>query len=179
MKTQSQENYHICPYPDCGKRYAHEYKLKNHVASHHEKNTTPEVAKYVPPVEKIIKIPKSAGIAYGSASSDRPYACPYEGCEKAYIHEYKLKLHLRREHPGHMSDENAENATPNGDNEMDEGNDHDAYAGKRFNGKSQKQSRAKSNVKMPPAKIAKQKSSSPSPVTLPVLKKQWWCKYFV
>lgn len=37
MKTHSQENYHICPYTDCGKRYAHEYKLKNHIASHHEK----------------------------------------------------------------------------------------------------------------------------------------------
>ena len=37
MKTHSQENYHVCPYPDCGKRYAHEYKLKNHIASHHEK----------------------------------------------------------------------------------------------------------------------------------------------
>lgn len=37
MKTHAQENYHICPYPDCGKRYAHEYKLKNHIASHHEK----------------------------------------------------------------------------------------------------------------------------------------------
>ncbi|KAK8582713.1 hypothetical protein V6N13_069485 [Hibiscus sabdariffa] len=170
MKTHSQENYHICPYPDCGKRYAHEYKLKNHVASQHEKNTTPEVAKYAPPVEKIIKTPKSAGSAYGSASSDRPYACPYEGCEKAYIHEYKLKLHLRREHPGHMSDENA---TPNADNDMDEGSDHDAYAGKRVNGKSQKQSRAKPNLKMPPAKIARQKSSSPSPAILPIPRKQW------
>lgn len=37
MKTHSQENYHICPYADCGKRYAHEYKLKNHITSHHEK----------------------------------------------------------------------------------------------------------------------------------------------
>ncbi|KAJ6932036.1 hypothetical protein NC651_007664 [Populus alba x Populus x berolinensis] len=37
MKTHSQENYHICPYSECGKRYAHEYKLKNHIASHHEK----------------------------------------------------------------------------------------------------------------------------------------------
>ncbi|KAE8726019.1 60S ribosomal protein L27-like [Hibiscus syriacus] len=144
MKTHSQENYHICPYRDCGKRYAHEYKLKNHIAQHHEKNPTPEVAKYVPPVEKIIKTPKSAGSAYGSASSDRPYACPYE-----------------------------ENATPNADNEMDEGSDHDAYAGKRVNGKSQKQSRAKPNVKMPPAKIARQKGMSPSPATLPIPKKQW------
>lgn len=40
MKTHSQENYHICPYPDCGKRYAHEYKLKNHISSHHEKVST-------------------------------------------------------------------------------------------------------------------------------------------
>ncbi|KAE8690749.1 Cytochrome b6-f complex subunit 7 [Hibiscus syriacus] len=117
-----------------------------------------------PPVEKIIKTPKS---------SDRPYARPYEGWEKAYIHEYKLKLHLRREHPGHMSDENAENAAPNADNEMYEGSDHDAYAGKRVNGRSQKQSRAKPNVKMPPAKIARQKVSSPSPATLPIPKKQW------
>ncbi|KAH1122855.1 hypothetical protein J1N35_006015 [Gossypium stocksii] len=174
MKTHSQENYHICPYPDCGKRYAHEYKLKNHIASHHEKNTTPEVAKYAPPLEKVVKTPKPTGGAYGSASSDRPYACPYEGCEKAYIHEYKLKLHLRREHPGHMSDENAENATANADNEMDEASDQDAYAGKRVNGKSQKQqSRAKPNVKMPPAKVARQKGSSPSPATLPIPKKQW------
>lgn len=37
MKTHSQENYHICPYPECGKRYAHEYKLKNHIASSHQK----------------------------------------------------------------------------------------------------------------------------------------------
>lgn len=40
MKTHSQENYHICPYADCGKRFAHEYKLKNHITSHHEKVTT-------------------------------------------------------------------------------------------------------------------------------------------
>ncbi|TYH88960.1 hypothetical protein ES332_D01G225500v1 [Gossypium tomentosum] len=149
MKTHLQENYHICPYPDCGKRYAHEYKLKNHIASHHEKNTTPEVAKYAPPLEKIVKTPKPTGGAYGSASSDRPYACPYE-------------------------DENAENATANADNEMDEASDQDAYAGKRVNGKSQKQqSRAKPNVKMPPAKVARQKGSSPSPATLPIPKKQW------
>lgn len=37
MKTHSQENYHICPYPECGKRYAHEYKLKNHISSTHQK----------------------------------------------------------------------------------------------------------------------------------------------
>ena len=37
MRTHSQENYHICPFEECGKRYAHEYKLKAHIKSTHEK----------------------------------------------------------------------------------------------------------------------------------------------
>ncbi|CAL2236457.1 unnamed protein product [Prunus armeniaca] len=174
MKTHSQENYHICPYPDCGKRYAHEYKLKNHISSHHEKSVMVDVPKYAtPPAEKQIKTSKPPAGVYGSASSDRPYACPYEGCEKAYIHEYKLKLHLRREHPGHMSDENAENAPNNADNEMDEASDQDAYAGKRVNGKSQKQNRPKPNLKYPPAKVVQRKGSTPSPATTNTMKKPW------
>ncbi|XP_050272750.1 zinc finger transcription factor YY1 isoform X2 [Quercus robur] len=176
MKTHSQENYHICPYPDCGKRYAHEYKLKNHIASHHEKNVPVDVAKYTPPSEKQNKTPKPSSGVYASASSDRPYACPYEGCEKAYIHEYKLKLHLRREHPGHTSDENAENAAANADNEMDEASDQDAYVGKRVNGKIQKQSRPKPNLKLPPAKITQRKGSTPSPAPVNVMKKPWPAK---
>ncbi|KAJ1419996.1 Zinc finger C2H2-type [Sesbania bispinosa] len=169
MKTHSQENYHICPYPDCGKRYAHEYKLKNHIASHHEKNASVDVPKYTPPAEKPTKTTKPSGGTYGSASSDRPYACPYEGCEKAYIHEYKLKLHLKREHPGH--DENAVHAMANAvDNEMDEASDQDAYGGKRSNGKSQKQSKPKPNLKLPPSKIAR-KGPAPTPATLNVMKK--------
>jgi len=71
-------------------------------------SVTVEVTKYTPPPDKQSKTPKPSSGAYGSASSDRPYACPYEGCEKAYIHEYKLKLHLRDRHRGHISDENAE-----------------------------------------------------------------------
>ncbi|KAK9929092.1 hypothetical protein M0R45_026201 [Rubus argutus] len=174
MKTHSQENYHICPYPECGKRYAHEYKLKNHISSHHEKNVPMDVPKYaIPSSEKQTKTPKPPAGVYGSASSDRPYACPYEGCEKAYIHEYKLKLHLRREHPGHMSDENAENAPNNADNEMDEASDQDVYAGKRVNGKSQKTNRAKPNLKFPPAKVVQRKGSTPSPATMKTMKKPW------
>ncbi|XP_061982329.1 zinc finger transcription factor YY1-like isoform X2 [Populus nigra] len=173
MKTHSQENYHICPYSECGKRYAHEYKLKNHIASHHEKNPTPDVVRYATPPERIMKNPKPPSGVYGSASSDRPYICPYEGCEKDYIHEYKLKLHLRREHPDHMADENAENANSNADNEMDEASDQDAYGGKRVNGKSQKHSRPKPNLKTPPVKIRQRKGSSSSPATLNVVKKPW------
>ncbi|CAA2993685.1 Uncharacterized zinc finger protein At4g06634 [Olea europaea subsp. europaea] len=97
MKTHSQENYHNCPYPECGKRYTHEYKLKNHIASHHEKNMV-DAVKHTLPSEKPAKTPKFSAGTSGPASSDRPYACPYAGCEKAYIHEYKLNLHLRREH---------------------------------------------------------------------------------
>uniref|UniRef100_A0A2P2MJ18 C2H2-type domain-containing protein n=2 Tax=Rhizophora mucronata TaxID=61149 RepID=A0A2P2MJ18_RHIMU len=173
MKTHSQENYHICPYRDCGKRYAHEYKLKNHIASQHEKNSTVDVVKIATPPEKITKTSKPTAGAYGSATSDRPYVCPYEGCDKAYIHEYKLKLHLRREHPGHMSDENA---TLNVDNEMDDASDQDASAGKRVSGKGQKQSRTKPNLKMPPAKIMQRRGSSPSSATVNVVKKQWPAK---
>ncbi|XP_058771824.1 zinc finger transcription factor YY1-like [Vicia villosa] len=171
MKTHSQENYHICPYPDCGKRYAHEYKLKNHITSHHEKGTpTPmEVTKYATPQsEKQTKAPKPSGAAYGSASSDRPYACPYDGCEKAYIHVYKLRLHFRRAHPGHI-DENTENVN----NEMDEASDQDAYGGKQSNGKSQKQSRPKPNVKAPPSKVPQRKGSNPTPPTINMVKKPW------
>ncbi|CAK9186464.1 unnamed protein product [Ilex paraguariensis] len=119
-----------------------------------------DVTKYVPPPpEKPSKTPKAAAVAHGSASSDRPYACPYDGCEKAYIHEYKLNLHLRRDQPGHFPDENAKNAQSNVDNEMDEASDQDAYGGKCGNGKIQKQSsRPKPNLKLPPSKLCSAKA---------------------
>ena len=130
--------------------------------------------KYIPPVEKVTKSSKPSAGVYGNASSDRPYSCPYEGCEKSYIHEYKLKLHLRREHPGHISDEPAENAPPNIDNEADEGSDQDAYVSKRGNDKSQKASKAKSSLKTPASKVTQQrKVSTPAPANLNVIKKQW------
>lgn len=37
MRTHTGENYHACPYDDCGKRYAHEYKLRAHMRNHHDK----------------------------------------------------------------------------------------------------------------------------------------------
>ncbi|KAI9082071.1 hypothetical protein K1719_035996 [Acacia pycnantha] len=94
-----------------------------------------------PPSEKPTKATKPSGSAYAFASSDRPFVCPYEGCEKAYIHEYKLKLHLKRAHPGHGDENVAENAQANNnnaDNEMDEASDADAYGGKKSNGRIQK-----------------------------------------
>ncbi|CAI9103793.1 OLC1v1002352C2 [Oldenlandia corymbosa var. corymbosa] len=176
MKTHSQENYHICPYPDCGKRYAHEYKLRNHIMSQHEKNMNmvAELPKYTTPEQKPVKTPKaSTAGAYNSPSSDRPYVCPYEGCEKAYIHEYKLNLHLRREHPGHFKEETPKNVQPTAGNDVDEASDHDAYAAKRGNEKMQKQSRPKPNLKMPPPKVSQRKSSNANASSAANLKKAW------
>ncbi|KAF8404241.1 hypothetical protein HHK36_009123 [Tetracentron sinense] len=172
MRTHSQENYHVCPYADCGKRYAHEYKLKTHIKSHHEKNMGMDMMKHTPPLEKPPSTTRPPAVVYGSASSDRPYACPYEGCEKSYIHEYKLNLHLRREHPGHNPDENGKHA-PDIDNEMDEASDQDAYTRKTGNGKNPKRSKSKPITKMPPAKIAQRKGTSVAPVNLNIMKKQW------
>ncbi|RRT47625.1 hypothetical protein B296_00043611, partial [Ensete ventricosum] len=101
MKTHSLENYHVCPYPECGKKYTHESKLKSHLKAHHEKVATVEMAKRKPSSDKPHNTTKSAATAYVSVSAERRFACPYEGCVKAYIHDYKLNLHLRKEHPGH------------------------------------------------------------------------------
>ncbi|XP_021976125.1 zinc finger transcription factor YY1 isoform X1 [Helianthus annuus] len=172
MKTHSQENYHICPFQECGKRYAHEYKLKNHILSHHEKQNLNNLSEFPPKYVQVQHVEKqppntkppkvAASSTYATASSDRPYACPYEGCDKAYIHEYKLNLHLRREHPGHLPEEYPKNAPRNKNNtdaDMDAGSDHDGqYAVKRGNTKSQKPSRPKPNIKLPPTKAVKRKA---------------------
>ncbi|CAH8382306.1 unnamed protein product [Eruca vesicaria subsp. sativa] len=172
MKTHSQENYHICPYSGCGKRYAHEYKLKNHVAAYHEKNAAGETPAYTPPAEKVSRTPRTpaAATVHGSASLERPYTCPYEGCDKAYIHEYKLKLHLKREHPGHLPEENNNN-TPNKHDLEEEGSDQVFY--RKHAGKQQ--SRAKPNMRTPPAKALK-KGSTSSPAKARMDKKPWQVK---
>ncbi|XP_071691020.1 zinc finger transcription factor YY1-like [Rutidosis leptorrhynchoides] len=188
MKTHSQENYHICPFQECGKRYAHEYKLKNHIMSHHEKNMSnmvelaPKYVQVQQPVEKPPPKPPKAAAAptYAVPSPDRPYACPYEGCGKAYIHEYKLNLHLRREHPGHFPEDNPKNAprNKNNDADMDAGSDHEGYLVKRGTTKAQKPNRPKPNIKLPPAKaimrkpppgaVASVAKKQPRPVVKPV-----------
>ncbi|GFQ04510.1 uncharacterized zinc finger protein at4g06634 [Phtheirospermum japonicum] len=179
MKTHLHENYHVCPYPECGKRYAHEYKLRNHIVSNHEKlmqiQSVVDTYKYTPLPEKPIKTPKALTGPLGPVTPDRPYGCPYEGCGKAYIHEYKLNLHLRREHPGHFPEENS--TRNNNENEMDENSDQDAYVGKRGNSKVRKLNRPKPNIKMPLSKAPLHRKSSggsgTAAVSLNVVKKDW------
>nr|GFA20966.1 zinc finger transcription factor YY1-like isoform X1 [Tanacetum cinerariifolium] len=105
---------------------------------------------HVPPVEKPPPKLAKPTTTYASPSSNRPYACPYNGCGKAYIHEYKLNLHLKREHPGHFPEENPQNVHQS---EMDAGSDHDGYIVNRGNSKSQKQFQPKPNVQLPPSKV--------------------------
>ncbi len=47
-----------------------------------------------PPPEKPQSTMKFSTPATASYA-DPPYVCPYEGCDKAYIHSYKLNLHLK------------------------------------------------------------------------------------
>ncbi|MQL72761.1 hypothetical protein Taro_005121 [Colocasia esculenta] len=201
MRTHSQENYHICPHEDCGKRFAHSYKLQAHIKAQHEKsegnsdlglynrsdarhvrgsagpralvsaerNTAMTITKHTPVEEKVAIAPKPAAAVY----SDRPYACPYEGCGKSYIHEYKLKLHLRREHPGH----NLENGkrTPTVEHDLDDAVEQDPHLGKGSSSSSKISKRSKPSsvisTKVPPAKISR-KASAPAPANLSVAKKQ-------
>eukprot|EP01018_Ginkgo_biloba_P018732 Gb_22371 [translate_table: standard] len=92
---------------------------------------TPHAVKLVhPQVERDIVNPKVPNTAYGSAPSDRPFTCPFEGCDKCYIHEYKLNLHLRREHAGYLVEENERNHVSESEDAMDEGSDQDGNVGK-------------------------------------------------
>lgn len=112
---------------------------------------------HLQPVEKPSQeSTKALTTSYPFASSDRPYACPYKGCEKSYILEYKLNNHLKGEHHAQFSEENAKNVP---DNELDI---------------SQKQDRPKPYVKLPPAKVTKQKASTIDHDLTSVVKKQPW-----
>ncbi|RWW05169.1 hypothetical protein GW17_00031572, partial [Ensete ventricosum] len=164
MKTHSLENYHVCPYPECGKKYTHESKLKSHLKAHHEKVYHPaypksllsvatvEMAKRKPSSDKPHNTTKSAATAYVSVSAERRFACPYEGCVKAYIHEYKLNLHLRKEHPGH----NRKSAALSVEQAIDEPSNQDAYTTKGGGfGKNSKRCKPNLTPLMPPAKLPK------------------------
>ncbi|RRT78245.1 hypothetical protein B296_00027342 [Ensete ventricosum] len=132
-----------------------------------------DMVKHTTPVEKPHTTPKSSAAAYGSGSAERPYVCPYEGCGKAYIHEYKLNLHFRREHPGHNLEENGK-PSPAVDQAAEEGSDQEVYLAKRSVGKNSKRSKPNLTPQMPPTKVSNRKgtSSAPKKSTPVVVKKQ-------
>ncbi|XP_020673690.1 zinc finger transcription factor YY1 isoform X2 [Dendrobium catenatum] len=161
------ERQYVCPVEGCGKKFLDSSKLKRHNLIH-----TGEKSHYCPyegcgkdamvdmrPQEKPSNAAKAPVL--NSASSDRPYVCPFAGCEKAYIHEYKLNLHLRKEHPGHNPEEGYKTAPMTaGEHWYGELNDQDAL----LNNKYSKRGKASLSRKLPPAKVAKQRVSSPNPV---------------
>lgn len=126
--------------------------------------------KHSQPAEKPLKTTKPSTATRALALSNRPYTCPYEGCDKAYIHEYKLNLHLRREHPGHFK-ENAKTAQTTTYNDMDEASNQDVFAVKQINDK--KRRRPKPNLKLPPAKVAHPKGTNSSSANVTLMQKQW------
>ena len=126
-----------------------------------------------PMVDKTHSVLKTPAVVSGSASSDRPYVCPYEGCRKDYIHEYKLNLHLKKEHPGHNIEENGKHHAPAADRDMDEASEHETLM-KTFTAlKSIKRDKPSPTQQMPPSKVPKQKGSSSAPTNIGTVKKQW------
>ncbi|KAJ1279476.1 hypothetical protein BS78_04G159700 [Paspalum vaginatum] len=164
MKTHSADNYHVCQYPECGRRFTQESKLRAHIRAQHEKvvglqhpgtstmNHNVLVDHHHPPK------PVKASVT-PAPSAERPYVCPYDGCDKAYIHEYKLNLHLKKEHPNHYQDGGPQAAAPS----------------KRSVSKSSHRSKPDINARMPAPKILKRKGgyTLPSPAVNAPEEHQW------
>ncbi|CAL4968863.1 unnamed protein product [Urochloa decumbens] len=150
MKTHSADNYHVCQYPECGRRFTQESKLRAHIRAQHEKNPGPSIVNHnvlgdyhQPP--KPVKVSATPP----APSAERPYVCPYEGCDKAYIHEYKLNLHLKKEHPNHFQDGGPQVAAP---------------SSKRSSSKSSHRSKPDITARMPQPKIQKRKGGYTAPL---------------
>jgi hypothetical protein len=62
--------------------------------------------------------------------AEKPFACPHEGCDKRYIHEYKLNLHLKNAHTANEVEEDyhqGRGAAPQEEDEIEEESDQDTY----------------------------------------------------
>ncbi|XP_052145456.1 zinc finger transcription factor YY1 isoform X1 [Oryza glaberrima] len=116
MKTHSADNYHVCKYPECARRFTQESKLRAHIKQQHEKGGLQNPGGSATNRSGLADHSHNSHTPKPSAappapSADRPYVCPYDGCAKAYIHEYKLNLHLKKEHPNHYQDAGAQAAS--------------------------------------------------------------------
>uniref|UniRef100_A0A0A9D1Z0 C2H2-type domain-containing protein n=1 Tax=Arundo donax TaxID=35708 RepID=A0A0A9D1Z0_ARUDO len=157
MKTHSADNYHLCPYPDCGRRFTQESKLRAHIRAQHEKNPGASTMNHSAPDHRHHKTVKVSATP-PAPSAERPYACPYDGCNKAYIHEYKLNLHLRKEHPNHDQDTVAQVAA----------------SSKGTMSKNSQRSKPSITAKMPLPKIPKRRGyAAPSPAVNIPEEPQW------
>ncbi|KAL6865302.1 hypothetical protein ACP4OV_016453 [Aristida adscensionis] len=177
LKTHALENYHICPFPLCGKRFTSDFKLKAHVKAHEkiwkaiEATGSPIPVQHTPPAEKPQSTMKPS-TPVTTSYADRPYVCPYEGCDKAYIHGYKLNLHLKTQHPEHNQEENGKLATPAGHavNERTYQYNYTEFGDVALNPK-----RSKTNLapKAPSSNVYNVKISSGVPADISGMKNQW------
>nr|CAB3450013.1 unnamed protein product [Digitaria exilis] len=169
------ERQYICHYENCGKKFLDSSKLKRHFLIHTgEKN-------FVCPHEGCGKVaglqnpgastvnhnalgdyhqppkPVKVSATPPAPSAERPYVCPYEGCNKAYIHEYKLNLHLKKEHPSHFQDGGPQGSAPS----------------KRVS-KSSRRSKPDITTRMPPVKAPKRRGyAAPLPAINVPDENQW------
>ncbi|XP_062219286.1 zinc finger transcription factor YY1-like [Phragmites australis] len=158
MKTHSADNYHMCPYPECGRRFTQESKLRAHIRAQHEKNPGASTMNHNAPDHHHHKTVKPSATP-PAPSAERPYVCPYDGCDKAYIHEYKLNLHLKKEHPYHYQDAGAQGVA----------------SSKGTMSKNSKRSKPNVTAKMAPPKIPKCRGgyAVPSPAVNIPEEHQW------
>ncbi|BAF16329.1 zinc finger transcription factor YY1 [Oryza sativa Japonica Group] len=200
LKTHALENYHVCPFPACGKRFTSDSKLKSHVKGH-EKTGTPITAQYVPSSDKPQSSSKPATPATTKPTTpaatktttpastkpttpaptsfaERPYVCPYDGCGKAYIHSYKLNLHLKTQHPEHGQEENGRIAAHASEHAVNDRANQYNYAEIVDLAPNPKRSKTNSGHKTPSSnKAYNVKISSVLPADISGVKNQWPGKY--
>lgn len=171
LKTHALENYHLCPFPACGKRFTSDSKLKSHVKTH-EKTGTPVAVQHMPPSDRPQSTTKPSTPATTSFT-ERPYVCPYEGCGKAYIHSYKLNLHLRTHHPEHGQEEIGKLTASAAEHAVDEPTNQYNYGEIGDLAPNPKRSKTNPAHKVPSSKVYNVKISSVMPADISGVKNQW------
>ncbi|KAG8084616.1 hypothetical protein GUJ93_ZPchr0010g7995 [Zizania palustris] len=169
LKTHALENYHLCPFPTCDKKFTSDSKLKSHVKGHEKTGTPIAAAQYVPPSDKPQSSAKPTTPA-PTSYTERPYVCPYDGCGKAYIHSYKLNLHLKTQHPEHSQEENGKHAVRAGEHAVNDPTNQYNYADIGDLAPNPKRSKKNPSPKIPSSKAYNVKIPSG-------VKNQWPGKY--
>ncbi|BAS91873.1 Os05g0106000, partial [Oryza sativa Japonica Group] len=104
--------------------------------------------------------------------------CPYDGCGKAYIHSYKLNLHLKTQHPEHGQEENGRIAAHASEHAVNDRANQYNYAEIVDLAPNPKRSKTNSGHKTPSSnKAYNVKISSVLPADISGVKNQWPGKY--